>query len=94
MGEPIGLQSSRIGPNVRWATAQRRPLSSATRLRFMSVREVAAELRVSKPTIYGMIHRGEIHAVRAGKQQFRITEPEVIRYLREGPRTPEAPPEE
>jgi excisionase family DNA binding protein len=38
---------------------------------FMTVPEAATVLRVSKMTVYRMIHRGDLTAIRAGRS-FRI----------------------
>jgi len=50
-------------------------------LRFLLVSEVAATMRVSKMTIYRLIHAGELEAVRAGRS-FRIPGHAVTAYLR------------
>lgn len=54
-------------------------MSDAT---FLTIAEVAAKLRVSKMTVYRMVHNGELGALRVGRS-FRVTEDEVARYLRE-----------
>ncbi|HLX87981.1 MAG TPA: helix-turn-helix domain-containing protein [Acidimicrobiales bacterium] len=48
----------------------------------MTVREVAATLRVSNMTVYRLINAGELPAVRVGKS-FRLREDDVNRYLAE-----------
>ncbi|MET9067776.1 helix-turn-helix domain-containing protein [Streptosporangium sandarakinum] len=48
--------------------------------RFLTVAEVAVALRVSKMTIYRLVHSGELPAVRLGRS-FRIPEPAVRDYL-------------
>jgi excisionase family DNA binding protein len=53
------------------------PLSE---LRFLTVAEVAAMMRVSKMTVYRLVHSGELPAVRVGKS-FRVTEQSVHDYL-------------
>jgi len=50
-------------------------------LKFLTVTEVASHLRVSKMTVYRLVHDGELKAVRVGKS-FRILESEVSAYLR------------
>lgn len=40
-------------------------------LRFMTVSEVAEVMRVSKMTVYRLIHAGELPAIRVGKS-FRV----------------------
>ncbi|PRY59319.1 excisionase family DNA binding protein [Knoellia remsis] len=39
-------------------------------------------MRVSKMTVYRMVHGGELPAVRVGRS-FRVPEDEVQKYLRE-----------
>lgn len=55
------------------------PLGS---VRFLKVSEVAAMLRVSKMSVYRLIHAGELEAVRFGRN-FRVPEHAVNVYLRE-----------
>jgi excisionase family DNA binding protein len=47
----------------------------------LSVAEVAAVMRVSKMTVYRLVHNGELPAVRVGKS-FRVPEQAVDDYLR------------
>jgi excisionase family DNA binding protein len=46
----------------------------------LTVREVAATLRVSNMTVYRLINAGDLPAVRVGKS-FRLREDDVNRYL-------------
>ena len=48
---------------------------------FLTVAEVAAMMRVSKMTVYRLVHSGELPAVRVGRS-FRVPEDEVNEYLR------------
>ncbi len=48
---------------------------------FMTVAEVAARMRVSKMTVYRLLHGGELPAVRVGRS-FRVREEDVDEYLR------------
>lgn len=48
---------------------------------FLTVAEVAAMMRVSKMTVYRLVHSGELPAVRVGRS-FRVPENEVDEYLR------------
>lgn len=48
---------------------------------FMTVAEVAARMRVSKMTVYRLLHGGEVPAVRVGRS-FRVREEDVDEYLR------------
>lgn len=48
---------------------------------FLTVAEVAAAMRVSKMTVYRLVHAGELPAVRVGRS-FRVSEDAVDEYLR------------
>ena len=50
-------------------------------VRFLTVAEVASIMRVSKMTVYRMVHAGELPAVRVGRS-FRVPQDEVDKYLR------------
>jgi excisionase family DNA binding protein len=50
-------------------------------VRFLTVAEVAAIMRVSKMTVYRLVHSGEMPAVRVGRS-FRVPESAVDDYLR------------
>jgi excisionase family DNA binding protein len=56
-----------------------RPLAE---VRFLTVAEVAAAMRVSKMTVYRLVHSGELPAVRVGRS-FRVPERAVHDYLRD-----------
>lgn len=47
----------------------------------LTVAEAAAEVRVSKMTIYRMIHSGELRAIRVGRS-FRVRREDWDDYLR------------
>jgi excisionase family DNA binding protein len=49
---------------------------------FLTVAEVAAMMRVSKMTVYRLVHAGEMAAVRVGRS-FRVPAPAVRAYLAE-----------
>ena len=49
---------------------------------FLTVAEVAALMRVSKMSVYRLIHAGELEAVRFGRS-FRVPESAVHAYLRD-----------
>lgn len=51
-------------------------------VRFLTVAEVAAVMRVSKMTVYRLVHNGELPAVRVGRS-FRVPEQAVHDYLRD-----------
>ena len=55
------------------------PLSD---VRFLTVAEVAAIMRVSKMTVYRLVHSGELEAIRVGRS-IRVPERAVTDYLRE-----------
>lgn len=50
------------------------------RPRFLTVAEVATELRVSTMTVYRLIHSGEMQAVRVGRS-YRVPESALDRFL-------------
>ena len=52
-------------------------------VRFLTVAEVAEIMRVSKMTVYRMVHAGELPAIRFGRS-FRVTESAVAEMLRGG----------
>jgi len=54
-----------------------RPLAE---VRFLTVAEVATAMRVSKMTVYRLVHSGELPAVRVGRS-FRVPEQAVHDYL-------------
>jgi excisionase family DNA binding protein len=53
------------------------------RLRFLTVAEVAALMRVSTMTVYRMVHAGSLPAIRFGRS-FRIPETAVEQVLQQG----------
>ncbi|WP_370290577.1 helix-turn-helix domain-containing protein [Nocardioides sp.] len=48
---------------------------------FLTIAEVASVMRVSKMTVYRLVHGGELPAVRVGRS-FRVTREDVDDYLR------------
>jgi excisionase family DNA binding protein len=56
-------------------------MSSLSEVRFLTVAEVAAIMRVSKMTVYRLVHSGELTSVRVGRS-FRVPEQAVHEYLR------------
>lgn len=50
---------------------------------FLTVAEIAAVLRVSKMTVYRLVHSGQLPAVRVGRS-FRVPHEAVQEYLRRG----------
>jgi excisionase family DNA binding protein len=59
-----------------------RPDSALSEVRFLTVAEVASLMRVSKMTVYRLVHSGELSAVRVGRS-FRVPETAVHAYLKE-----------
>jgi excisionase family DNA binding protein len=53
-----------------------------TDVRFLTVAEVAALMRVSRMTVYRLVHGGLLPAVRVGRS-FRVPERAVHDYLRQ-----------
>jgi excisionase family DNA binding protein len=49
--------------------------------RFLTIAEVAAMMRVSKMTVYRLVHHEELPALRVGRS-FRVREEDVDEYLR------------
>jgi excisionase family DNA binding protein len=58
------------------------PDAPLAEVRFLTVAEVAALMRVSKMTVYRLVHSGELTAVRVGRS-FRVPEKAVHDYLRD-----------
>ena len=50
-------------------------------VKFLTVAEVASVMRVSKMTVYRLVHSGDLPAVRVGRS-FRVPEDAVDEYLR------------
>lgn len=49
-------------------------------VKFLTIAEVAAMMRVSKMTVYRLVHNGDLPALRVGRS-FRVTEKDVHAYL-------------
>jgi excisionase family DNA binding protein len=75
MAESDGAESTK-GPT----TGARAPGGDIGGVRFLTVAEVAAVMRVSKMTVYRLVHSGELPAVRVGRS-FRVPENDVHAYL-------------
>jgi excisionase family DNA binding protein len=56
--------------------------SGVNDVRFLTVAEVAQLMRVSKMTVYRLVHAGDLNAVRVGRS-FRVPEQAVHDYLRD-----------
>ncbi|AGW40469.1 excisionase [Leifsonia xyli subsp. cynodontis DSM 46306] len=60
------------------------PGSSALRdVRFLTVAEVAEMMRVSRMTVYRLVHSGQLPAIRFGRS-FRVPESAVTQVLEQG----------
>lgn len=57
-----------------------RPLANDPK--FLTVAEVAAVMRVSKMTVYRLVHAGVLQAVQVGRS-YRVPESAVTDYLRD-----------
>jgi len=55
--------------------------ASLSEVRFLTVAEVASVMRVSKMTVYRLVHSGELSAVQVGRS-YRVPEQAVHDYLR------------
>ncbi|GIG30724.1 hypothetical protein Cma02nite_33240 [Cellulomonas marina] len=56
------------------------------RTRFLTVQEVAATMRVSKMTVYRLLHAGDMPGVRVGRS-FRVPQDALERFLATSPAT-------
>jgi excisionase family DNA binding protein len=56
------------------------PTGQLGEVRFLTVAEVATIMRVSKMTVYRLVHAGDLPAVRVGRS-FRVPEQAVHDYL-------------
>ena len=62
------------------STGSTGPGADISGVRFLTVAEVASVMRVSKMTVYRLVHSGELPAVRVGRS-FRVPENDVHAYL-------------
>jgi excisionase family DNA binding protein len=70
MNGPSGRDSA-SGKNVRDSRDNAASDSQPPRAQFLTVAEVASLMRVSKMTVYRLVHNGELPAVRVGRS-FRV----------------------
>ncbi|WP_300008331.1 helix-turn-helix domain-containing protein [Pseudonocardia sp.] len=61
--------------------ASEQPELHLAQVQFLTVAEVAAAMRVSKMTVYRLIHSGELPAAQVGRS-FRVPKRAVEDYLR------------
>ena len=57
--------------------------NEASRPAFLTVAEVAEAMRVSRMTVYRLVHSGELPAVRVGKS-YRVPAQALTQYLHDG----------
>ncbi|GAB3644396.1 helix-turn-helix domain-containing protein [Streptomyces sparsus] len=76
-GKPVPDMCGRSG--VCDMAAGEKPLSEVN---FLTVAEVAAVMRVSKMTVYRLVHSGHLPAIRVGRS-FRVPENAVHEYLQQ-----------
>ena len=65
---------------VKMSSNKKEDLPAVGQVQFLTVAEVATLMRVSKMTVYRLVHSGELPAVRVGKS-FRVPEKTVHEYL-------------
>ncbi len=82
------FSQTRAGPGTGkfWDVREKKvrcamPTNDISEVKFLTVAEVAAVMRVSKMTVYRLVHSGELPAVRVGRS-FRVSEEDVNEYLR------------
>ncbi len=68
-------------PKVGAFMAASTPGEPISEVKFLTVAEVATAMRVSKMTVYRLVHAGDLPAVRVGRS-FRVPEDAVNDYLR------------
>jgi excisionase family DNA binding protein len=86
IGRPMAASVARPVPGAHPAAMPvgHRPQVPTPRaaVTFLTVAEVAAMMRVSKMTVYRLVHAGDLSAVRVGRS-FRVPERAVQDYLRD-----------
>jgi excisionase family DNA binding protein len=73
----MGLPLSAVNKGIREMSAE----SNFSNAQFLTVAEVAELMRVSKMTVYRLVHSGEMPAVRFGRS-FRVPETAVEQYVK------------
>lgn len=76
MGKPEGVVCLKV-----WCIMASSTSGDMSDVKFLTVAEVAKVMRVSKMTVYRLVHSGELPAVRVGRS-FRVPEDTVNEYLR------------
>jgi excisionase family DNA binding protein len=62
--------------------SERSDMTDLPQVQFLTVAEVAARMRVSKMTVYRLVHAGELPAARVGRS-FRVPRRAVESHLRD-----------
>jgi excisionase family DNA binding protein len=78
VGKPEHATGRKCGCDMASSRAGDQPISE---VKFLTVAEVAAAMRVSNMTVYRLVHSGELPAARVGRS-FRVPESAVNEYLR------------
>jgi excisionase family DNA binding protein len=78
----MASQASVPEPGAEGPRSARQKPTEAAQLKLLTVAEVAALMRVSKMTVYRLVHGGGLPAVRIGRS-FRVPEQAVNDYLRD-----------
>ncbi len=76
-----GGKPESVGAESWCAMDSHLPEDDLVDVNFLTVAEVAAKMRVSKMTVYRLVHSGELPALRVGKS-FRVSQSAVNDYLR------------
>jgi excisionase family DNA binding protein len=77
MEHQLGPLSSSVSKGNREMSAEQ----NFSNAKFLTVAEVAEVMRVSKMTVYRLVHSGEMPAVRFGRS-YRVPESAVEQYLK------------
>ena len=80
---PHGTDDSSTGAlitDIEATSQQGRQSGSRENIRYLTVAEVASIMRVSKMTVYRLVHSGELEAIRVGRS-FRVPEAALNQYL-------------
>jgi len=77
VGKPAPVTCWKSGAVVAGVGSNDRPLAEVS---FLTVAEVASAMRVSKMTVYRLVHAGTLPAVQVGRS-YRVPEQAVHDYL-------------
>lgn len=69
-----------MSANSHTGESEHQAAGGVGQVRFLTVAEVARLMRVSKMTVYRLVHAGELPAARVGRS-FRVAERDVHTYL-------------